>query len=290
MGSSTANQKLDEAGVVGLSLQKLLIFFMLLDAAWLVLGYSFFGPFMSFMFHFVVLMGIYRRRTSVLLIYAVFNMIFLALAAIAVLFLIGGMMSVDPDNYGSSSSSEYVSTYTTEFKGGLKSLMGRSLFSSNSTTTYPVHSSSESSNGSSSYNSSSDDGSLYTDLLIVSAIAMLLSFIVLYLKIYSVVLACRMRRILLATPALPVYSAVDDQPAGDNRPLLYNHEEAAAAASFDDANPLFTQPGFIPFQPQLFYPNVQGAPSMGPPPFMYGQQPVFYTFAPMPQPPANEKF
>jgi len=271
MGRFFANQKLDEAGIVGISLQKLLIFFMFLDVTWLVLGYSFFGPFMSFLFHFVVLMGVYRRRTCVLLIYGVFNTVIFILAGVALLFLMGAVMTADnqPADYSSSSGAPQSVNYSAYLR--------RTLFSA---------SSSESS--SDSYGSSDNSEDVAEAVYLAAVIAMVISFIILYCKIYSTVLAFRMRKLLLAADAAPVLPT--EQPKmmasdcdSDVQPLL--SEEQA----FENVHPLFAQPGFVPYPMPQFYPgNVQGS-AMMPPPFMYGQHPVFYTFAPFPQPPADEK-
>lgn len=277
MGSS-ANHNLDETAVVGRSLQKLLIFFMVLDAVFLVFGGSFFGSLMSFIFHFIVLTGVQRRRTGVLLAYVVLNVIMLTLGAVCLLFVVGALMTMDDTYYNedtpaTSSSGDY--SYTNMH--GVKSALRRNLFSLNSL------SSSEAPSSDSTYSTSSDSYEA-SSMMLAASILLLISVILLYCKIYSVVLAARLRRLLLASPVLPVHialpvSGVNDHAPEDSKPLL-----AQESATFDDTNPVFTQPGFVPMQPQLYYPNMQGAPAMMPAPFMYGQHPVFYTFAP-----TNEK-
>jgi len=272
------NQKLDEAGIVGVSLQKLLIFFMLIDSAWLVLGVSFFGPFMSLVFHAVVLMGVYKRRTCVLLIYTVFNIIIFLLTALALLFVVGAMMTMDQ---GDISSSEHQYNSSGDVKDSsfrsVSSMVRRSLFSVSPSST---ESSSTESSGSSTNTYSSESSEVDGQVIfLVAIVAVLFSLVVLYCKILSTMLAYRMRKLLLANnQGLPVYKAVPtDDATSDAAP-------EPESASFDSSYPAFPHPGFVPFQSSMqpgFYPNFQGAPhAMMPPPFMYGQHPVFYTFAP----------
>jgi len=282
MGASAAcNNNVSEVVSASHSLQKLLVFFMIIDAAWMVLGNSFFGPLLSFLFHFIVFSGVKNQRTGVLLVYVVLNVIVLSFAAVGMLFMIGAMMTQDPAYTDSSSSDMYLTP-------GIRSVF--SSFSSSSSSDaptpsilpYPVASDSMSS-------TSSSDSYDASDVFVAGSIVFLVSIIILYCKIYSVVLAARLRRLLLATPLLPVHVALPvdgvnsaaDQSDSDSKPLL------SEQPTQDDAS-MYAHPGFYPAQPQLFYPpNIQGNPSMMPPPFMYGQHPVFYTFAPAP--PTNEK-
>lgn len=298
--SSTSVANVSEISIVSYSLQKLLVFFMILDAAWMVLGYSFLGPLLSFLFHFLVLQGVKRGRTSILMIYVVLNVIVLSLAAMGALFALGAVMTAEPMDY-SSSSSEYI-------QPGLQQVpTAQTLIRRIATTIAPSpvpqidiasdsnsNSASASSSSSSMYDSSSEIEA--DNMLLAGSIFLVISVIVLYCKIYSVVLAARLRRLLLASPVLPVHVILpvdgvqepSDSESGE-KPLLQQQEQYVpvhyAPLSAED-NVYAQQPGF-PVQPQLYYPSMQGAPSMMPPPFMYGQHPVFYTFAPAS--PSNEK-
>jgi len=292
MGRFFANQKQDEAGVVGVTLQKLLIFFMMLDAVAWVLGMGFFGSLMSFLFHFAVFMGVYRRRTAVLLLYVVFNVIMFVLAAFLLLVVASSMMYVEnDDSYDGSSSyspnSHY--NYTTSphidyFRSFF--VVHPNMHNNTASSSASADSSSSPSHSSASYDYlSSDSYEQYSgNIFLISLIALLLSVVLLYCKILSVVLAHRMRKILLAAPVLPVAQPAQDAnvntDAGDTTPFLVRPE--------DGGHPFFTQPGFLPYHPmQAFYPG-QGQ-AMMPPPFMYGQHPVFYSFAPQQQTPSDEK-
>jgi len=291
MGRFFANQKQDEAGVVGVTLQKLLIFFMMLDAVAWVLGMGFFGSLMSFLFHFAVFMGVYRRRTAVLLLYVVFNVIMFVLAAFLLLVVASSMMYVEnDDSYDGSSSYSPNSHYNYTTSPHIDYF--RSFFAVHptmhnntapATSSASADSSSSPSHSSASYDYlSSDSYEQYSgNIFLISLIALLLSVVLLYCKILSVVLAHRMRKILLAAPVLPVAQDANvNTDADDTTPFLVRPE--------DGGHPFFTQPGFLPYHPmQAFYPG-QGQ-AMMPPPFMYGQHPVFYSFAPQQQTPSDEK-
>jgi len=298
MGKFFANQKQDEAGVVGITLQKLLIFFMVLDVVALVIGMGFFGCLMSLLFHFAVFMGVYRRRTCVLLIYVVLNVIGFVLVAFLLLLVASSMMYVDNnDSYESSSSMEGTApahrNYSAYSPQGVHTYL-RSSFLNNFHPTPHNNTHAASSSSSDSSSSSSEGTNIWTssdsyeysdDIFLISLIALLFTVVLLYCKILSVVLAHRMRKILLAGPTLPTAQPttqeanVNDYNESDTTPFLQQQQE----------EPFFTQPGFLPYHPmQPFYPG-QGPQAMMPPPFMYGQHPVFYTFAPMQQQPSDEK-
>jgi len=305
MGRFFANQKLDEAGIVGITLQKLLIFFMILDVATLFCGYSFLGAFMSLLFHFIVFMGVYRRRTCVLLTYVVIHVIVFVLGAIALILVVSSLMYINPDQgYDNNSSSADVppvihnSTFNYD---GVRQLFSRSFSSVNHTTVHPtpmknstkVHPTPHTPPASSSEIPQASSAEVDVQgVFFLGIVLLLLSVVILYTKILSVVLAHRMRKILLAgSSGLPVSRSTTTEtdaqkPAATSEPIYVPSED------YENSYPLFNQPGFMPYQPMMqapqnFYPGQ--APHMQHP-FMYGQQPVFYTFAPMPQqqPESNE--
>jgi len=262
------NQKQDEAGVVGVSLQKILIFFMVVDSIFFCLGGNL-GSFLSFIYHAVVLMGVYRRRTCVLLIYVIFNVMIFAMTAFAIILAIVMITTPQDKMYRGDTPSE--NPQSTHYNT-VSSMVRRTWFT-NST------SSDESNSIESSAEMQLDAQTIYIALLVV----ILASSVLMYFKVLSTVLAHRMRKILLsASNGLPVYTAVPTEPASDEK---LQQEDPA----FD---PSQQYPGFIPYHPsmqQAFYPNIQTTPhAMMPPQFMHGQHPVFYTFAP-PEQPNNEK-
>jgi len=316
------SQKLDEAGLVGITLQKLLVFFMILDALWLFCGYSFFASFMGILFHFVVFMGVYRRRTAVLLFYVVFHVAMFVLGALAIILVVSALMYMPPHAQSNSGDIDFNHSTTTNDTyvyahppGGIKDLFSRFINgqnrpanhtgfkpaparpgknnthtahpSNNKPPAHPTPASFPTPAVSPYFSSSADSSDSYMaddqSVFILSIGLLLISVVILYCKILSVVLAHRMRKLLLAnnssTSNTPADTEAQRQP--ETAEPVY-----VPAADFENAHPLFSQPNFMPYQPmvqapQNFYPGQASA--MMPPPFMYGQQPVFYTFAPMPQ-------
>lgn len=264
MGRFFANQRLDEAGIVGVTLQKLLIFFMVIDAVAFFCGLSLFSSFMSLLFHFVVFMGVYRRRTGVLLLYVVFHVAVFILAAFALIFVVSSLMYINPEGYDdSSSSSDYIVPNRTH------NYDLRSIFSYGYNYNYTGHNSTH--NGGHyprPIDYSSED---YEDqsLFAVSLVALLFSVIVLYCKILSVVLAHRMRKLLLSATVLPVSAPVETEAQHNFVPVDYEKQPV-----------LFPHPGFA-YQPMVVSEDMYpGQSAMMPAPFMYGQHPVFYGYAP----------
>jgi hypothetical protein len=272
MGRFFANQKLDAPGIIGITLQKLLIFFMVLDVISFFCGFGLFSSLMSLLFHFVVFMGVYRRRTAVLLLYVVFHVAFFILAAFALIVVVMYVQPgdyMDQSSYGSSSEVDihYNSTSSSYFR----SL--RNIF-----VTAPNNTSSAGESSSDSFYTSSEEA-YDQSFFLFSIIALLLSVVLLYCKILSVVLAHKMRKLLLAQTVLPV-----------SRPETEVLEPTYIPADFDNNMNLFPQSGFA-YQPmfqqhqQAMFPGQVPMPA----PFMYGQQPVFYSYGPAPTKENNEK-
>jgi len=259
-----ANQRLDEAGIVGVTLQKLLIFFMVIDAVAFFCGLSLFSSFMSLLFHFVVFMGVYRRRTGVLLLYVVFHVAFFILAAFALIFVVSSLMYVTPEGYDDfSSSDDYVAVNRTH-NYDLRSILNYGYnynYTSSHNSTHHGWDPKMDSSDSFDYEGQS--------VFVVSLVALLFSVIVLYCKILSVVLAHRMRKLLLSATVLPV-----------SRPVESDAQPTFVPVDFEKQPALFAHPGFA-YQPMVasedMYP---GQSAMMPAPFMYGQHPVFYSYAP----------
>lgn len=279
MGRFFKNQNLDEAGIVGITLQKLLIFFMVLDGAAFFFGFSLFSSFMSLLFHFVVFMGVYRRRTGVLLLYVIFHVVFFILAAFALILVVSSLMYLSSEvqqptdmHHNSTfvhgrnhTSTNPLYDLTSFFTNGYGYAPQNATVATSAPN--PPHHSGESS-----------EVQVGQSFFIVSILALLLSVIVLYCKILSVVLAHRMRKLILA-PALPVSRPVETEAKQTES------EPTFVPADYENNVPLFGQPGFAyqPMVPQNMYP---GQSAMMQAPFMYGQHPVFYSYAPAPN---NEK-
>jgi len=280
MGKFFRNQKLDAAGLLGITLQKLLIFFMVLDVIGMF-GGSFFTPFISLLFHFVVFMGVYRRRTAVLCMYVAVHIVLFVLVALILIVAVSSVMYMPnySDDY-SYDSGDYVHYNSSTNYYASKAMSYFSHYGNSSRAHNTTNTVNHSSNDI-SYSEGSEFGYNDETLLLLTVILLLLSFIILYTKILSVVLAHRMRKMLLAVPALPIRA-----PAEPTEPTYVPSEFEAQQHMFAN-HPAY----YMPVPQEDEYPGNQGA--MMPPPFMYGNQPVFYTYAPMmpqqPAPKANEK-
>lgn len=264
---------------MGISLQKLLIFFMVLDTIGMF-GGDFLSSFAALLFHFIVFMGVYRRRTAVLCMYVVVHVVLFVIIALALFaFAALSVMYIPADGYDSYdyNSGDYIngtsstySYYSTRAMNFVKS------YSFNYTSESESWSYSSSDNSISS--ASASDNEVSGALFLISVLVLIFVFVMVYTKILSVVLAHRMRKMLLAQPVLPVQHDADAQTM----------EPTYIPADFETQQHMFANPAFMPYAPMVPMPmnpnqypgNQQQA--MVPPPFMYGQQPVFYTFAPMP--------
>jgi len=137
-------------------------------------------------------------------------------------------------------------------------------------------------------------------LIFLLIVVMIFAFFLAYLKVYSVVLAWRLRKMILTTPATPL-------PTSDVTPQTHEFAPTNTSCAVPETEaplppvspfqpgPLFA-PGFAPYpyaMPVMTPPQMQGhfqgqLQSQFPHHHvMFGQQPVFYTYAPAPQ--AEEK-
>jgi len=283
MGKFFKNQKLDAPGLLGITLQKLLVFFMVLDVFGMFSG-SFFTSFITLLFHFVVFMGVYRRRTAVLCMYVVVHIVLFVLVALVLIVAVTSMMYMPADQYASADSygdDVYYSNSTTSYYASRAISLFSGSHNTNSSThhnsTTPVHPIPYNSGDSDVSTSEGSEYGISDTLFLLIVILLILSFIILYTKILSVVLAHRMRKMLLAVPTLPVRAPEPSEPT-------YIPAEFEAQQQFFAGHPAYYMQ--VPLEEEE-YPGNQGA--MMPPPFMYGNQPVYYTYAPMPQPPTNQK-
>lgn len=173
-------------------------------------------------------------------------------------------------------------------------------------------------NDSSSYSYSySDEEDFATGMIFLFVVVLVLAFFLAYCKIYSLVLAWRLRKMILAAAiSLPTEAPQSHEFApADTSCAVPDSELPAPAMPFQHA-PAFA-PGFAPYpypysmgMPMMMPPHMQGQqfqqfqgqpfqpfpgqqfPGQFPHHVMFGQQPVFYTYAPpSPQtaPSAEEK-
>jgi len=254
------NQKHDAAGVVGITLQKLLIFFMFISALLLVCGVP---AGWSFLFHLFIFIGVYKRIPSILFLYVVVNVVVFFLVGIVLVLIIPSAMYVDSDASADSiHSSPTAPSYLPSFHN----------VSRHNGTSYE--------HSSSSYSYDIDD----SDFFLLATIGVLLGVIIVYNKILSIILAHKMRNLLLSAPVLPV-----SEPKSQEQPAATNNE--TETAFLPETIPEVGQdgyPGFAPYPMMPYYPLPQEQfPGMMQHPYMI---PMYYpTYPPMPfQPPAPE--
>lgn len=161
---------------------------------------------------------------------------------------------------------------------------------------YQSSESSESSESSDSFEVYADES--LTGVIFLSVVVMIIGFFLAYLKVYSLVLAWKLRKMIIAEALAPQQPAKDPQVhefAPSNTSCAVDVEApttpAAPVAPFQPINmgaPMFA-PGFAPYPYMMVPPQQQGQQMpMQYPHMMFGQQPVFYTYAPSMEQP-NEK-
>jgi len=296
------NQKVDQVGITAVSLQKILIFLMILS-----LFSLFNGGFLSFILCMIGFVGAYRRSPGLLTAYFTISISLIILGAIIGL---GSSVVVYSDSYSSeysSSDSAYAyNTYSSKLTAFTRSLAGigseSSSESSNVNSESSSWKSSESSessftNSNSVYTNSAqyDEEDYSTGLIFLLFIVLVTVFFIVYCKIYSLVLAWRLRKLILcAATDLPTAAPQQSQqvheyaPANTSCAVPEQEVHGVPMTQFQQP-PTFT-PGFAPYpypmMPNMMMPNnMQG--QQFPHHVMFGQQPVFYTYAP--QTPGEEK-
>jgi len=299
-------QRVDAAGVLGVKLQKALIFLGIVSSS-----AFFFGAALPAIFSILLLaigfIGSYRRRPCLLSLYFWINVI---IAILGVVFVISLMVAGSQTRqYGASSnnySNEKVAVNPTPNPTDPDSPIPHTPYppvnptpgssSESQESSQSSQSSQDSESGSYSYGSSSFEWdssasfgqaySLNAVIIIVLILGVILSVFVSFFKVYSIVLAWKMRRLLLASPTLPVCSKSSHNNTDCSAPSNATYPGYSAVP----ANPsveLDTSVA-VPEIPQ----NIQGqVPMMYMPyPYMnnnnggmmlnqYGQ-PIFYTYQP----------
>jgi len=275
---------MDEMTLMGFKLKKMLSCLMIINVIEFFFGgglYSLFG----FLYHVIGYIGAHKRNARMLGVYFFGSISMIIFTVIAVFFFTAAV----PHDDGSMSMGSSV-------ESSMESLPNAPPTPSHPTVQHLQYAyrrvmelSSSSSSSDAPSNTTSDEAGVSMLMVLLAILALILFLLVAFLKIRSLQLAYRMRKALLRAPALPV--AMELQANQDER-------ETAPLAT-----PAPTENGAYPFmQPNYMFPyphNMQGAPSVMPPPLMYGQQPVYYTYSPMQFPypgqqipqaqPANEK-
>jgi hypothetical protein len=134
----------------------------------------------------------------------------------------------------------------------------------------------------------------YTVFIFLAIAVMILAFFVVYLKIFSLVLAFRLRKMILtAATTLPTENTQTHEFAPANTSCAVpEHEVPTTQAPPAPAMPFQFSPGFAPYPYSYPYPMMPMMPNnmagqQAPHHMMFGQQPVFYTYAPVPQAPTT---
>eukprot|EP01113_Clastostelium_recurvatum_P023737 TRINITY_DN282_c0_g1_i2.p1 TRINITY_DN282_c0_g1~~TRINITY_DN282_c0_g1_i2.p1 ORF type:complete len:350 (+),score=108.39 TRINITY_DN282_c0_g1_i2:45-1052(+) len=328
-----ARQKVDEVGVVGVSLQKALIFLMVVAGTGFFVRGMFLMTLLSIMILWAGFMGAYRRRPCLLAFYFWVNIFLYILSVVFAIVLIFVVLNSPQMNSSSSSSSDSQMSISSPvshlfgFPGenpfaGSDSSSSSSSDSSDSESSSAASGSSSAASGSSS--AASDSSSSWSDsisesvssmseswsasmseswasmssdsyegptmavMIVISIVAMIFGFLVFFFKIYSLVLAYRMRKMILAQRALTCAptsnSCVDEEKANPGYPA------SSINTTSNDVAPQAAAPAAAPApQPVMMYmpypyaqQGMQAMPMMSP----YGQaygQPVYYTYQPVPQ-------
>jgi hypothetical protein len=289
-------QKVDLVGTTSVTLQKILIFLMLLSVFTL-----FNGGLFSFLLCLLGFVGAYKKHTGLLRAYVTISV---ALMVIAFVFALVATFSVvgntDYEYYSSSSGEMSAYSKMDSIKSMVRKYTGSSSSSSSSESSSSVDSSSSMTidppmSASAESSSTSYYEEDYTVFIFMAIVVMVLAFFVVYLKIYSLVLAHRLRKLILVSKeSLP--TSTENTQVHEFTPA--NTSCAVPETTPAPTSPVFPQhpptpifsPGFAPYPYHYPYPMMPMSPQMGgqglPPHVMYGQQPVYYTYAPMPQPPA----
>jgi len=300
-----AKQRVDQIGITAVSLQKILLFLMILS-----LFTMFNGGFFSFLLCLIGFIGAYKRSTGMLTAYVSISVILIVLCSIVAISSIF-VASSDDNLYdssaavaGSVANSASVASSDKPFNEGgmhrLQRLVARKLSaigseSGDKETSDSVVSSPTNTNWNStdSYSYTESDNATF-GLIFLLIVVMIFAFFLAYLKVYSVVLAWRLRKMILTTAtSLPTTTDVAPTQTHEFAPANTScavPESEAPVAPFQPA-PIFA-PGYAPgYAPYPYAMPMMVPPQQGqfPHHVMFGQQPVFYTYAPMPQPPQPEE-
>jgi len=323
-------QKVDQIGVTSVALQKILLFFMILSLLSL-----FNGGLISYVLCAIGFLGAYKRHpgllrtyyvVSIALIVAVFILSIVAVAYVANgqdSYYNSGELLASSSSSSSSSSSDHPSANSTVYASTVRFsvFVVRRLASYDGHKTEGSEQASSSSSSSSFTFSSSDyysppsDGELALYIAIFIC-AMIFAFVLIYLKVYSLVLAFRVRKMILAAAAnsLPTTTvseekhefratntscAIPETTPGANPASPYPAAAAAArgpmppTATFMPFQPMMMQPppayyGYPPSMMMMHHPSMMGSLNNNdhqqqqpfPPQMMYGQQPIYYSYGP----------
>jgi hypothetical protein len=287
-------QKVDAIGYMGVSLQKSVLFLIIVTMVGSAATGSLLSGLLGSAFLFIAFWGAYKRRTCLLAIYFWVNVICAILGLIAAIALI---MVVPAYTYDDNSSSgtmsaeasphvmSHISRMASVFGGyhpspPSNSTAGPIIPPTNNNTTTNTNTnttiiSDNSFEGSWESNSSVNIGALVA----ISFVAVVVSVLVLFFKIYSVILAWKLRKLILASRRCSSAPVCDSTPK-DTEPLI----NPGYPASNDVHLSMLPEQNVVPQQqPMMYMPYPYFNQQNSPYPMMYNQngQPIFYSFQPM---------
>lgn len=321
-------QRVGLIGQTSVSLQKILIFFMICNL------FTFFhGGFLQFFLCLIGFIGAYRKKTCLLSIYFWVNIAIILFSLVSVVLVLGSAAQsndqwASSSSWSSSSSAQAEPLYANQrwnhhpiTATAHKIASWATEYSSESPDSedaYSASASASASDSTSTYSSSetiliSEDSYSYQPEpqpepavyennsvpTIVIIIALVLTFIFAYLQAKALALAWRLRKLLLL-PSIPVLNEpVSTTPptttAGEQVHYFPTQENNSCAEPQPEQiqQPVVAQPQPYPYYPYP-YPQSYGVPQgmmMVPhQPTYWGQPPVFYSYAPQqPAQPNGEK-
>eukprot|EP01111_Echinosteliopsis_oligospora_P003030 TRINITY_DN14878_c0_g1_i1.p1 TRINITY_DN14878_c0_g1~~TRINITY_DN14878_c0_g1_i1.p1 ORF type:complete len:353 (+),score=77.50 TRINITY_DN14878_c0_g1_i1:70-1059(+) len=315
-------QRVGMIGQTSVSLQKILIFFMICNL------FSFFsGGFLQFALCLIGFIGAYKKKPCLLSIYFWVNIAIIVFSLFSVLFIYNSAPQANYEYYSSSAST----SSTEQWQSASIESSHASSSSSAPAEHWNIHSLSASaykiaysfagdysSSSSSSSQSSESSQSVYIDIepnysqsstasfsseevasfsAFAFILAILLVFIFAYLQAKALALAWRLRKLLLlpAIPILPETSTtVTPAPQSNEQVHYFPTQENSCAESQpeqqinNNAEQTYAAPPAYPVY-SYPYPPAYGVPQgmmMVPhQPTYWGQPPVYYSYAPQPQQP-----
>jgi len=291
-------QRIDAAGNLAVPLQKGLIFLMILSAIPFFFGYHL-QSLLSLLLLGIGFRGAYKRRTCLLAIYFWINIALIVFSVVAVIYASTYAANhSDVDYNGDYSSSGSSSTDNSVQPMHAKLFQRYWSWGSNVTTGNSTILPQPSSTSSETI---SEDNSMLTGLIVLLVIVFVLSAIVTFCKILTIVLSWKMRRLLIATQVATNQkscSSTTSHSVNNNvgypgySPLNSTAIEmesntSIAAPSPDNSvqQPMMYMPYDSNMMNQMQMQNMMMMNQMQMPNMMMNQygQPIFFSYQPVPQ-------
>jgi hypothetical protein len=286
-------QKVDAIGYMGVSLQKSVIFLIIVTMVGSAATGSLLSGLLGSAFLFIAFWGAYKRRTCLLAIYFWVNVIcaILGLIAAIALIMVVPVYSYDDNNNSSGTMSAEVNPHVSSHISRMASIFNGFHPSppSNSSSSGPIIPQTNTTtitNNTIITDNSFEQGSFDVQsvnigaLVAISFVAVVVSVLVLFFKIYSVILSWKLRKLILASRRCSSAPVCDSTPK-DTEPLI----NPGYPASNDVQLSMLPEQTAVPqqqpmmYMPYPYFNQQQNSPY----PMMFNQngQPIFYSFQPM---------